>query len=115
MTQPVPTVTPDDIDRLVRRDFPGLDPVEVISKLHNYRQTFGSNERVLAAILKLASGDASAVDRYVDAANADPRDVLAWAEYPRYLNEVSPSTTGASRDFAVRADWEQYRSWFDRL
>ena len=92
--QSVPTVTAADIARLVRRDFPPELHGEVNSRLATYESISVGKERVLAAILKLADGKIDDIENYVKAANADFRDVFAWAEYPRYMREVPAGREG---------------------
>lgn len=112
--QPVPTVTAADIARLVRRDFPPELHDKVNSRLAAYQSVSVGKERVLAAILKLAAGNIDDIEKYVRAASADFRDVLAWAEYPRYMREVPPGGKGSGTEAIIMSDWEQYRVWFDR-
>ncbi len=47
--------------------------------------------RIQLAILKLSKGDLEKLRHYVEVAELDYRDVLAWAEYPEQMD------TGASR------------------
>ena len=72
--------------------------------------------RVRLAVLKLAGGDFQALRREIDVAKGDYRDVLAYAEYPEYMQKVSPSAELAEdeRERIVRADWAQYRAWLNR-
>jgi len=72
-------------------------------------------ERVQIAVIKLSAGDVYELLSYVEAAKADYRDVLAWAEYPEQ------NRTGASRyntppetiaQIEAR-DRKQYLDWLD--
>lgn len=69
-------------------------------------------DRVRLAILKLAGADLTAIDKQVDAANVDYRDVLAAAEFPAYRllpPGIDPATPEAQR--AIAADRQQYLEW----
>ena len=72
--------------------------------------------RVRLAVLKLADGDLQALRREIDVVRSDYRDVLAYAEYPEYMQKVSPSAELAEveREKIIRADWTQYQSWRNR-
>jgi hypothetical protein len=71
--------------------------------------------RVRLAILKLAQGNLKSLRAALKTANEDFRDVLAYAEYPAYLQDVNPSDADpAKRRRAIDADWQQYRGWLER-
>jgi hypothetical protein len=70
--------------------------------------------RVHVAILKLSDGQVTKLEHYVDRAQQDYRDVLAWAEYPEQL--VQP-TWGMKPDDVGRitkADQAQYLAWLEK-
>src|ERR1039457_4550016 len=86
--QPIPTVSPADVDRVIKRDF-GLTMFEqVTAELAEYGKDERNPSRVRLAILKLSAGDIEALRRYVKVANEDARDVIAWAEYPEYWSHL---------------------------
>ena len=112
--QHVPTVTRADVDRLVRRDFPH-HVTEVLSLLTDYGPD-NDTQRVRAAILKLAKGNLGALRHEIAVADNDPRDVLAYAEYPGYMRRV-PGRNKLPPDQEkqiIDADWAQYQEWFTR-
>jgi len=118
MNQPIPEVTDKDVIRIVRRDLPKTQFDEVISILNEYG-TEGwqrSVSRVRLAVLKLANGDLEALRREIEAAKRDYRDVLAYAEYPEYMQKVSPSSRLADeeKERIIRSDWNQYQNWLNR-
>jgi hypothetical protein len=118
MNQPIPEVTESDVIRIVQRDFQTEQFDAVISILSNYGTEdwqHGVN-RVRLAVLKLADGDLQALQREIDVAQKDYRDVLASAEYPEYMQKVSPSAppTDLERERIIRADWTQYLAWLNR-
>jgi hypothetical protein len=59
------------------------DAVDRARGLLNPRQ----DDRVLLAVLSLSEGDLERLRRYAEAAEADYRDVLYWAETPRQRDE----------------------------
>ncbi len=69
-----------------------------------------SPERVALAILKLSEGDLSALLTAIESARQDPRDVLAWAEYPAEMGLDAAASTQERQD-ARRRDKEQYSRW----
>ena len=115
MKQPIPEVTENDVIRIVQRDFPTEQFDAVMSILNGYgaEDWQHSVNRVRLAVLKLADGDLQALRRSID---SDYRDVLAFAEYPDYMQKVSPSAALAEveRERIIRADWMQYQSWLNR-
>jgi hypothetical protein len=69
-------------------------------------------DRVAVACLKLADGDLGKLEECVQAALADYRDVLAWAEFPRQM-QLGPSATAAQKRSARRSDAEEYTQWLN--
>lgn len=100
-----PYWTAESVERRVRLDFPvgaALDlALELLDKLADLPllRGEGAHHRVVLACLRLASGDFEALERAVNIARSDWRDVLAAAEYPGEagtLTEAPPEgTTGA--------------------
>lgn len=82
-----PKSTQEDVERIVRRDFPPDKFATVINTLSGYGFKDWHTEvpRVRLAILKLADCDWLKVQFYVDIATNDFRDVLGEAEYPAYV------------------------------
>lgn len=120
MDQPVPNVSDDDVARVVRRDFPPADQPAALTLLQHYGTESWHREgpRVRLAILKLAAGNLEKLRATLRTAEADYRDVLAYAEYPRYFTEVNPSSPAAAKAgppvAVIAPDWEQYRRWLER-
>lgn len=48
----------------------------------------------------------------LEQAEVDERDVIAAAEYPRYM-VVGSNGDGQLLDQAISADWDEYRSWLN--
>jgi len=118
-SQPVPQIKPEDIDRIVRRDFPESEFDAVLDILHQYGSEKWHREgwRVKAAVLKLANGKLQALRKAMEAAKRDYRDVLLPAEYPEYGRRRITSVRkleGDERDRVINSDWDQYKAWLEK-
>lgn len=111
MTQPVARYTVDDLQRVLDRDYDGHQE-QVRGVLARYGKDAWQTGalRVQMACLKLAKGDPQAVEKYIEVARGDFRDVLAWAEYPSYFKGFMAGTPEA-REEAIERDWRQLQAW----
>jgi hypothetical protein len=77
-------VGPDnpDIPSVVATIFGDRAP-NALSVLATYVGDQTDSSRIIVAVLKLSEGDLDRLRHFVDVANADSRDVIYWAEYPR--------------------------------
>ena len=112
--QKVARPTRGDVLRVAARDFPGDQSFEALRLLDACAA--GEDERIRdrvhAAVLKLASGDIGRLRKLIETANADIRDVVAPAEYPRYLDTRNPIGLSARQQQDIfDADWAQYQAW----
>jgi len=117
VTQPVPVVSLEDVERILGRDFPGDRGVMARALLAEYGRRAWHREpvRVWLAALKLADGRLDRLRRAIDLADDDYRDVLAAAEYPRYSSTVPPHARPSAATAAVTAeDARQYAEWLRR-
>lgn len=116
--QPVPKVTSEDVERIVRRDFTPDKYAEVTAMLSEYgmEEWQHGEARVRLAILKLAAGDIKQLRYWVDISKRDYRDVLAYAEYPGYMTKVPPleEISAAGRQEIINQDWLQYQAWLQK-
>ncbi len=116
--QPHPDVTFDDVQRIVRRDFPTEQFDTVLAALKQYGAEPWQREcaRVQLAVLKLSQGRLDALSRHLKTAKRDYRDVLAAAEYPRYMNTGSQieRLSPKEQQGIVDSDWEEYQGWLQR-
>jgi hypothetical protein len=112
MDQPVPQVSPEDVLRIVRRDFAPHEISEVSAMLDEV----GDEPRIQLAILKLASGNKKRVREVVEDAKLDFRDVLSGAEYPEYSTKMPVVTMFPNAEIRkiLDEDWEQYQNWLRR-
>jgi hypothetical protein len=118
MEQPTPNVNETDVERIVRRDFSSQAVERAKAILNQFGGEIWHREkpRVRLACLKLAAGDLGKLQREIDTAKLDYRDVLASAEYPNYFQNVpGPEAPPAKQEQRIiQADWEQYQSWLSR-
>jgi hypothetical protein len=117
LSQPVPEVTPDDVKRIVLRDFPNaqFEEVMAIVAVYTSRWEIGTI-RVQLAALKLANGHMDSLRRYIDAAKSDYRDVLVPAEYPKYWKATSRGRglSKHARHQLFESDRKRYENWLRR-
>lgn len=116
--QPVPKVGPDDVERVIRRDFSPAEFDAVMEVLREYGPESWHREvdRVRLAILKLSGGNRAKLRENTDTAKQDYRDVLAYAEYPGYFIQVpvSGQVSTETVQTVINQDWEQYQEWLNR-
>ena len=116
--QPIPDIKQEDIDRIVRRDFPESQEDAMLEILHQYGAEKWHREglRVKAAVLKLANGKLHVLRIALNTAKRDFTDVLVAAEYPEYGRADSSiqNLHGAERDRVIDRDWNQYKTWLEK-
>ena len=115
-SQRVPAVSPADVERIVARDFAkGTVPVvRGLLERHRQRSVEAGSARVQLAALKHAGGDLARLEQALENALTDWRDVVAAAEYPRYLASRPGDRQTAAREAIVEADWNAYQDWLQR-
>jgi len=111
-------VSAADIERVVYRDFPRAQVDDVLAILAEYGTEIWhkEKERVRLAALKLAGGDLGKLRTAIDRAKLDYRDVLAPAEYPRFMQQGLRFRRLRSRDreLIYTDDWQQYERWLKK-
>jgi hypothetical protein len=118
MTQPTPSVSEADVERVLTRDFSDTDLPAARAIVLDYGRESHEIEpdRVRLAALKLAAGDVQALRRHVDVAKMDFRDALLAAEYPKagkFLSRMD-RLSAEKRQEIYDADWKQYEDWLRR-
>jgi hypothetical protein len=111
--QPIARFEEGEIDFLINREFPEKAQ-EVRNKFSGLQEFWISTIRTKAAILKLAEGDFDKIKGLIKNANADPRDVIANAEYPRYMKMGYTERSKMSdeeKQVIFDKDWEEYQTW----
>lgn len=115
--QPVPRVTPADVERIIHREFPydGITAMEILNE-YGTEKWHRETDRVRLAALKLSGGTLDGLRRAVIAAKQDYRDVLGPAEFPDAMKAWSNLTKLAAKDKEriYAEDWRQYESWLKR-
>ncbi|MDP3259201.1 MAG: hypothetical protein Q8M34_01255 [Thermodesulfovibrionales bacterium] len=112
MEQPYAKVTLEDIERIVKRDYPYADSVKIFEILNKY--TIGEKYRVWAAALKLSDKDITKLEEHIKIAIHDYRDVIAYAEYPEYSRKVGFNSDKITKEEIAEIynrDWTQYKKW----
>jgi hypothetical protein len=114
-SQPTPDVTSDDVDRIVRRDFPNeqFAPITALLNEYGHEKWHRESSRVRLAVLKLAHGSVEKLRVHIEAAKSDYRDVLAAAEYPDYCKigfRITELPADEQRRI-INRDWKQYEDW----
>jgi hypothetical protein len=112
-TQPVAKVTDKQLDRLVEREFSQyIDAVK--NKLYKVESdTLNGKNRISAAIIKLSNKDLKLLDHYIDIANADCKDVLSQAEYPRCSKLGFDDFDNNEMKSIYLDDWREYSKWLN--
>jgi hypothetical protein len=117
-SQPHPTVTRADVERIVRREFSPDRELEILAMLSEYgtEEWHGEPDRVHLAILKLSGGDLERLRMQVETAKSDYRDVLGPAEYPGYTKHMFriDRLSADEQQKIIDADWKQYQDWFSK-
>jgi hypothetical protein len=108
-------LTPKLVRTLVHRLFAPDERSAALSLLERYGGPAHEREvlRVRVATLKLSGGKLPELERAIEHARRDYRDVLAWAEYPQEL--VRPTWRLPAEEVArIRAaDRAQYLKWLE--
>lgn len=102
------------IEKKIQQIFPDKEMSEIIECLEEYGAKSKEKDRVHLAILKLCEEEKlSDPSIYVKAAQADYRDVLAWAEYPHQMKHGPEKDPQISAQL-VKKDEEQYKAWLNK-
>jgi hypothetical protein len=114
--QPVPDVTPADVERIVRREFAKEQWATVMALLNDFQRERGNGgtPRVQLAVLKLAKGDTDILRAHLTW--PDYRDILVAAEYPAYhkVGLTIRELSAGERQGIIDSDWGQYQEWLKR-
>lgn len=113
MEQKIPNITNDDIKRIIERDFPKNTDIANILNRYTSETEKGRN-RVHAAILKIAACSVEKIEKYVEVAIVDYRDVLYWAEYSNYSKFVLQVISAEKKSELINEDWNEYNEWLTR-
>ena len=116
-TERMPQIQTSDIERIIARDFAAAEVECAAAILTGYcsDNSDSAQNRVRMAALRLAEGNIERLRHFVECANEDYRDVLAWAEYPNAMRGPAGSAPNSDeRIKANQADWRQYHDWLTK-
>lgn len=114
MKQPTPSVNADDVERIVRRDYPAPVVDDVLARIATVE--VWEKPRVVLACLKLAGGNLDRLRANLADASGYYRELLSRAEYPlatkRWfrIDRLSEDEVRA----IYEKDWRQYSEWLTR-
>jgi hypothetical protein len=113
MPQYVPTVSDQDVERIVRRDY----PVELHAVIHRMIQCVDVREkpRVILACLKNASGDVEKLKGELVNAEGYWREIISEAEYPNYTKKMfrMDRLSAEEQERIIERDRNQYLNWLN--
>jgi len=114
MRQPTPSVTEDDVERIVRRDYPPpvVDDILALIATVEVRE----KPRVVLACLKIADGSLDRLRANLADASGYYRELLAEAEYPLATKRWFRIETLSEDEIRAiyEKDWPQYSDWLTR-
>jgi hypothetical protein len=115
----IPPVTREDVQRIIRREFPSKDGDAILAILDQYgsESWHPERDRVHIAILKISDGKPEQLLSAVELACSDFRDAISAAEYPEYskLGFVGVDRMALEDVRRLQArDAKQYYDWLMR-
>ncbi len=114
--QPTPYVSHSDVERVVHREYSGELYAQVMAALNQYTTLANwktETHRIQLAALKLAAGDFERLSGLLS--SADPRDLMAAAEYPDHMKHGQKGRlTAEEQQRMIDQDWAQYSEWLYR-
>jgi hypothetical protein len=114
-TQPVAKVSQNQIEKIVKAQY-NKHYNEVIAKLDSIdMQIPKEKNRIKAAVLKIANCEYENLDKLIDIANVDFRDVIVRAEYPRSWKHGFNDVSKHLRKKEYLEDWKEYQEWLKRF
>jgi hypothetical protein len=109
--QPVPNISSRTIEKIIQRDYRNCI-TEVTGKLKIIRSdSLKGQNRISAAVLKLADGKIDKIDTFIEMCKTDFRDVLANAEYPLCSSYGFGEKTKKELRTIYLTDWKNYSKW----
>ena len=99
--------TKDLILAKIKQAFPNEEPERIFSILGR------NDKRTQLAVLKLSEGDLEEMQRLLEVAKADWRDVLAWADYPEEMKNDTWKMDAEEVKKIRERDRRQYLNWLN--
>lgn len=114
MDQFVPDVNPEDVERILERDFPAEAWDELRRMIEQVQVR--EKDRVVLACMKSAAGDVQKLKGNLGAADGYYREILGEAEYPHYTKKWFriDKLSDAEKAKIIEKDKTQYLSWLNR-
>jgi len=81
MTQYIPNIEPEDVERIINREFPSEDHANIKKLICQI--TVNEKNRVIVACLKNANKNLSKLINQLEEANGYWREIISEAEYPK--------------------------------
>jgi hypothetical protein len=110
--------TAGDVERIVKREFPGEEFATVMATLNEYVPRNNDNPiPVRLAALRLANGSVPRLRAEIESAKRDYRDVILPAIYPSYskiggiLRQEGRSPSERERRKIAESERQQYEDW----
>jgi len=112
-TQPAAKPSLEQVDKIVKAQFQEQFG-EVMTILDSIKiDSPQAKNRIKVAVLKLADGKIDKLDKLVDKANVDFRDVIVLAEYPRNWKNGFDNIPNKNRKKEYLDDWNEYQDWLN--
>ncbi len=112
--RPLPERTADDVERIVKRDFPAEEFAAVMAILNEYVARFNDNPSpVRIAALKMADGSLTRLRTWIEIAKSDYRDVVLPATSPSY-STIGRDLSERERRKIFESERQQYEDWLMR-
>ena len=109
--QPVAKISDAELEKLIDREFPENSDL-VKRKLTEIKSDSQNGQnRIGAAVLKLASSDLNAIVSLIKKANEDFRDIVSQAEYPRASKYEFEERSDNELKTDYLNDWTEYSKW----
>ena len=114
MEQPAFRPESGDLERKIQAVFADGEDASLASEMLAAYEPLGSEDadRIRLAALYISGGSLDRLERAIDDARIDWRDVLVAAEYRAYT-ELPLDASQDDRDRAIRADWDRYTPWVE--
>lgn len=109
--QPVAKISDAELEKLIVREFPENSDL-VKRKLTEIKSDSQNGQnRIGAAVLKLASSDLNAIVSLIKKANENFRDIVSQAEYPRASKYGFEERSDNELKTDYLNDWTEYSKW----
>lgn len=102
----IPVLAEADLNRVIQRDFADQSGAMVVMMSAGN----GLSLRAKVAAVKSSGGSIEMLSVNLEQDHMDERDVIAGAEYARYLS-TSPGARWLARTRAITGDWREYSAW----